>query len=86
MKITYDPKYNVAYLRFKKKAARVRTLQITDSVNVDIGSNGILHGIELLNVRKQLGKIQTKKGFVVVNIAAGKKRKMSVKKTDSIKS
>lgn len=35
MKLTYDPRYNVAYLRLHTKTAEVETIQVSDEVNVD---------------------------------------------------
>jgi len=54
MKLTYDPRYNIAYLRLREKAADVETLHISESLNVDIGPDGTVYGIELLNANEQL--------------------------------
>ena len=55
MKITYDSKFNIAYLALRdKKEKDVTTLQLSDEVNVDIASDGIIYGIELLDAKKQL--------------------------------
>lgn len=52
MDITYDPRYNIAYIRFRRKAAGVRTLQVSDEMNVDLSPDGKVYGIELLNARE----------------------------------
>ncbi len=54
MQLTYDPRYNIAYLRFREKTAEVETLRISDSLNVDIAPDGTVYGIELLNADEQL--------------------------------
>ncbi len=56
MKLSYDPRYNVAYLRLREQPAEVETLRISDELNVDIGPDGTVYGIELLNASEQLGK------------------------------
>ena len=74
MKLTYDPKYNIAYISFKTKTARVETLHVSDSVNIDITPDGTIYGIELLNANEQLGDIRDKKSLTV-NIVTAKKTK-----------
>ena len=54
MKLTYDPRYNIAYIRLAEKAAEVETLQISDELNIDIAPDGRVFGIELLNANEQL--------------------------------
>jgi len=56
MDITYDPRYNIAYIRLRKKAAGLKTLQISEEMNIDISPDGKVYGIELLNAREQLIK------------------------------
>jgi len=58
MKLTYDPKRNVAYLRFHEKAAEVTTLKVSDEMNIDIAPDGTVYGIELLNANEQLAEDQ----------------------------
>ena len=55
MKLTYDPRHNVAYIRLLEKKAEVETLQISDEINIDIAPDGRVYGIELLNANAQLG-------------------------------
>jgi uncharacterized protein YuzE len=54
MKLTCDPKYNVAYIRFHEKAGQVTTIKISDDMNIDIAPDGTVYGVELLNANEQL--------------------------------
>ena len=71
MKLTYDPRHNIGYLRFHEKTAEVETIQLSDAVNVDIAPDGTVYGIELLNANEQL-RGDNGGDLVVVNEAAGK--------------
>ncbi|MGH9435191.1 MAG: DUF2283 domain-containing protein [Terriglobia bacterium] len=68
MKLTYDPRHNVAYLRFHEKTAQVETLRLSDEVYVDIAPDGSVYGIELLNANQQMGS-EDQGNFVIVNEA-----------------
>ena len=49
-----------------EKTAQVETLVLSDELNVDIGPNGAIYGIEFLNANEQLhGRLQ------IVNAATG---------------
>ena len=54
MKLTYDPRYNIAYLRLHEKVGQVETIRVSDQINVDIAPDGTVYGIELLNANEQL--------------------------------
>jgi uncharacterized protein YuzE len=54
MKLTYDSRYNVAYLKLLEKSAEVETIKISDQLNIDIAPDGKIFGIELLNANEQL--------------------------------
>lgn len=54
MKLSYDPKFNVAYIRFHEKLGQVTTIKLSDDVNVDIAPDGTVYGVELLNANEQL--------------------------------
>ena len=54
MRITYDPKYNVAYIRLHEKTGQVTTLKISDEIHIDVASDGTVYGIELLDANRQL--------------------------------
>jgi uncharacterized protein YuzE len=54
MKLTYDRRHNVAYIRLREKAGEVETIGVNDELNVDIAPDGTVYGIELLNANEQL--------------------------------
>ncbi len=75
MKLVYDPRYNVAYLRLQEKTAQVQTLRLSDELNVDIGPDGTVYGIEMLDANEQLrGEDQGK--LIIVNQALGETREI----------
>jgi uncharacterized protein YuzE len=75
MVITYDPRRNIAYIRLRRRAAGVKTLQISDEMNIDLAPNGKVYGIELLNAREQL--IKGKK-ISLINESTGKARDLNL--------
>ncbi len=77
MKLTYDPRRNVAYLRLHKKTTEVETIRVSDELNVDIAPDGTVYGIELLNANEQLGAENDGK-LVVVNEALGERQEMTL--------
>lgn len=54
MKLSYDPKANVAYIRLREKSGGVETIRLTSDFLVDIDATGAVCGIELLNANEQL--------------------------------
>ncbi len=36
MKLTHDPRYNIAYLQVHEKTAQLETLHISDELNIDL--------------------------------------------------
>ena len=70
MKLTYDPRYNIAYIRFQEKREDVESLRISDELVVDVAPDGTVYGIELLNANEQLQRDDTGE-LVVVNEATG---------------
>lgn len=55
MRLEYDSKYNVAYIRFlEDPAENLQTLNISAELNIDMTADGHLYGIELLNANEQL--------------------------------
>ena len=56
MKLTYDPKCNIAYLRLHEKTGPVVTVKVSDEMNVDMAPDGTVYGIELLNANEQLAE------------------------------
>lgn len=75
MKITYDPKHNVAYIRLHEKTAQVETLRVSEDVNMDMAPDGTIYGIELLNANEQLAKEDQGK-LIVVNEESHKQQEM----------
>ena len=59
MKISYDPRYNIAYIRFREKTDGVDTIRVSDELNVDMAPDGTVYGIELLNANEQLRHLHT---------------------------
>jgi uncharacterized protein YuzE len=57
MKLTYDPRDNIAYLRLEVPAAEVETVHVSDELSVDLTPDGKVYGIELLNANQQLQAI-----------------------------
>ena len=75
MKLTYDPRYNIAYIRLREKISNVETIQLSEEVNIDIAPDGAIYGIELLNANEQLRKEDRGK-FLLVNESTGKKEEL----------
>jgi uncharacterized protein YuzE len=75
MKLVYDPRHNIAYLRLHEKTAQVQTLHLSDEINVDIAPDGTVYGIELLNANQQLGS-EDQGNLVIVNEALGDRREI----------
>jgi uncharacterized protein YuzE len=71
MKISYDPRHNVAYVYLMEKTAEVETIQVSDDLNVDLAPDGTISGIELLNANEQLSGLLPGK-IVVENEETGK--------------
>ena len=72
MEFSYDPRYNVAYLRFKEKRTEVETIRLSDELVIDMAPDGTLYGIELLNANEQLRRKESG-GLVVINEATGER-------------
>ncbi len=70
MRFTYDPRHNIAYIRFQAKSSEVQSIRISDELIVDTAPDGSIYGIELLNANKQL---QRENGgrFLIVNEETG---------------
>ncbi|MBF0157073.1 MAG: DUF2283 domain-containing protein [Magnetococcales bacterium] len=70
MRLTYDPRYNVAYIRIRDESWVVETVRISDEMNIDLSSDGKVCGIELLDANEQLFR-QDQGKFVVTNSHTG---------------
>ncbi|MEW6086830.1 MAG: DUF2283 domain-containing protein [bacterium] len=77
MKLTYDPKYNIAYLRLYEKSIEAQTIKISDELNIDLAPDGTIYGIELLNANEQLRR-EDKGKLLVVNESTGEETEVSL--------
>ena len=77
MRISYDPRYNIAYIKLREKTAQVETIHISDELNIDILPNGKVYGIELLNANEQL-EIAKEKAFTFQDESTGKKLRLPI--------
>ena len=75
MKLTYDSKHNIAYLRLHPKKAQVDTIRVSDELNVDMAPDGKIYGIELLNANEQIAT-EDDGNLVVINEVLGHKQEM----------
>jgi uncharacterized protein YuzE len=72
MRFTYDPRYNVAYIRFQEKGADVEAIRVSDELIVDIAPDGTIYGIELLNANEQVRRDDAGE-LIVINEATGQR-------------
>jgi len=70
MKLTYDPRHNIAYIALREKTGQVETIRISDELNVDLAPDGTVYGIELLNANDQL-RMSNGEALTLVNEASG---------------
>jgi len=77
MRFTYDPRYNIAYIRFQEKGAEVESIRVSDELTVDIAPDGTIYGIELLNANEQMQK-EDDGELIVINEATGKHAELSL--------
>lgn len=73
MKITYDPKHNIAYLALKEKSGNVNSIKISEEIIVDIAEDGSIYGIELLNANEQLNQPDNGK-LQFINLLSGNEK------------
>jgi uncharacterized protein YuzE len=73
VRLTYDPRHDIAYIRLREKRQDIETIRLSDEVNIDLAPDGTLYGIELLNANEQLGAADGGK-LVVADEAAGEER------------
>ena len=70
MRFTYDPRHNIAYIRFQGKSSEVQSIRISDELVVDTAPDGSIYGIELLNANEQLQRENGGK-LLIVNEETG---------------
>ncbi len=75
MKLTYDPRRNIAYLRLQEQGADVETIRISDQLNVDLSPDGTVYGVELLNANEQL-RASDDGTLVVINESIGDRQEI----------
>ena len=78
MKLTFDPRRNVAYLRLQQKSLEVETIRISEELNVDLAPDGTVYGVELLNANEQL-QAGDEGTLVVVNEALGQRHEIPLR-------
>jgi len=79
MKFTYDPRYNVGYIRFKHKKADAESIKLSDELVIDLAPDGTVYGIELLNANEQMLRDDTGE-FSVINEQTGEKTRFPLTK------
>ena len=77
MRLNYDPKYDIAYLKFQDKSKEVHTLKVSDELNIDMASDGTIYGIELLNANKQIYR-QDEGKLLLINEVTGERAEISL--------
>ena len=77
MKLTYDPRYNIAYIQLREKSQTVDSIKISEELVIDLGADGTVYGIELLNAKKQL-KDKKSLHLLFVNEATGEKKDLTL--------
>ena len=77
MKLTYDPRRNIAYIRLREKGAEVEALRVSDDMVIDIAPDGTVFGIELLNANEQLAGADGGR-IVYVDPVSGEERSLKV--------
>lgn len=75
MKLSYEPQYNIAYIQLRPKSGMVRTVQVSDELNVDLAADGTIYGIEPLNANDQLSQ---GKNVVLENLTTGRREELSL--------
>ena len=77
MRLSYDPRRNVAYIRLRPSTAEVETIRVSDEINVDLAPDGTVAGIELLNANEQL-RASDGGQLIVTDEAAGRETKVAL--------
>lgn len=78
MKFSYDPRYNVGYIRFKNKKTDAESIKLSDELVIDLAPDGTVYGIELLNANDQMQRDDTGE-FRVINEETGEETKFALK-------
>ena len=75
MQLSYDPRYNIAYIRLHEKTAEVQTICLSDELHIDLAPDGTVYGIELLNANAQL-QGEDHGNLVIINEARGERQEI----------
>ena len=75
MRLMYDPRYNIAYVRFQEKQAGIEPIRISDELVVDMAPDGTIYGLELLNANEQLWREDAGR-LLVINEATGERAEL----------
>ncbi len=78
MKFTYDPRFNVGYIRFKNKKSGAESIKLSEELVVDLAPDGTVYGIELLNANDQMQRDDSGQ-FAVINEETGEETKFALK-------
>ena len=70
MKLSYDPRHNIAYISLREDIAEVESVRVGEDLMVDIAPDGTVVGIELLNANAQLRGRESGQ-LLVINEASG---------------
>lgn len=60
MKISYDPKVDAMYIRFRS-GKYDHTKKVSEEILIDVDKKGAILGLEILDAKKQIGKITPQK-------------------------
>lgn len=77
MELSYDSKFNIAYIKLRTGVEEVETIKISEELNIDISPDGKVYGIELLNAGEQLGMLEGKP-FTFINEAENTKTEVQI--------
>ncbi|MDX2145872.1 MAG: DUF2283 domain-containing protein [Rhodospirillaceae bacterium] len=83
MKLSYDLRHNIAYLRLRERTEQVETIRVSDELNVDLSPDGTIYGLELLNANVQL-KTSDGGRLIVVNEELGRQSELPLAGEEAI--
>ncbi|MBT5875849.1 MAG: DUF2283 domain-containing protein [Candidatus Latescibacteria bacterium] len=75
MRMSYDPRFNIAYIRFHESRDDVETIQISDELSIDLSADGMVYGIEFMNANEQLKRDENGK-VLIINEATGESNEL----------
>ena len=68
--MSYDPRFNIAYIRFHERQGDVETIKISDELSIDLSADGMVYGLEFMNANEQLRRNEDGK-VLIINEATG---------------